>query len=178
VTSNAVSVEFTLAQCNDVEPNDVPNQAQNQPPAVCTASLQDDPEAEDDYYTFFLDTNQTVSLELTEMQHQSDYDLILYDSNILIDENTQAVASSRNSSNVDERVDYLNQGPGGTFFVRIYMYSKSPDVENTYQLRIAKTPPDIPGVQSVPQVTTIETEAGAIDPPLPSKDPLPPDSAE
>jgi hypothetical protein len=178
VTSNVVNIEFTLAQCNDEEPNNIPNDAKNQPSAVCTASMQDDPVEEDDYYTFFLDNNQTVSLELTGMQHQSDYDLILYDSNILIDSNTQALASSRNSSNVDERIDYLNQGPAGTFFIRIYMYSKSPDIGNTYQLRIAKTPPDIPGVQSAPQVTTLDTEAGNIDPPLPSKEPPPPDGGE
>jgi hypothetical protein len=178
VTSNVVNVEFTLAQCNDDEPNNVPNEAKNQPPAVCTASLQDDPVQEDDYYTFFLDNNQTVSLELTEMQHQSDYDLILYDSNILIDENTPAVAGSRNNSNVDERVDFLNEGPAGTFYVRIYMYSKSPDVENTYQLRIAKTPPDVPGVQSMPQVTEADTEAGEFDPPLPPKDSSPPEGAD
>jgi hypothetical protein len=178
VTSNVVNIEFTLAQCNDEEPNNIPNDAKNQPSAVCTASMQDDPVEEDDYYTFFLDNNQTVSLELTGMQHQSDYDLILYDSNILIDSNTQALASSRNSSNVDERIDYLNQGPAGTFFIRIYMYSKSPDIGNTYQLRIAKTPPDIPGAQSAPQVTTLDTEAGNIDPPLPSKEPPPPDGGE
>jgi hypothetical protein len=173
-TSNVVNIEFILGQCNDEEPNNVPNEAKNQPPAVCVASMQEDPVQEDDYYTFFLDNNQTVSLELTDMQHQSDYDLILYDSNILIDENTQAVANSSNNSNIDERIDYLNQGPAGTFFVRIYMYSKSPDGDNTYRLRIAKTPQDVPG-QGVPQATITDTQAGENDPPLPPRETPPED---
>jgi hypothetical protein len=204
--SEDLAVTFTLdtAGCNDIEndpryletdprhTNDNIEGAKAQNPAVCPASLEDDPEGEDDYYSLpaddialpYISMGQTVVAELTNIPEGADYDLVLYNEARSGYDGSREITFSNELGNVNERIVYTKtQGPAQEiYYLRINMYQKSTVAPNTYQLRLALDPPPLLPLEETAAETAEEDDETAeedeepapgtlqaVDPPLPDK---------
>ncbi len=162
------AVQLVLAQCNDFEDNDVPNQANEQPSAYCLGSFEDDEiidpnEGEDDYYLIYLDPNQAVQVNLDAIPAGADYDLILYNNRLRI------VAFSNQVGQMPEQLKHTHTAAEREFYyLRVNMYRKSSTAENLYHLRVALNPLEQPG--SVIQRNIDVNALSADDPALPPKE--------
>lgn len=163
---------ITLEQgpCEDFEDNDVPVQGNEQPSAVCGGLFEDDiivdpAVGEDDYYIIFLEPGQGVRVELDEIPAGADYDVILYDQNLLAD----PVAFSNNLNQEPEVFTYTYTGEERRlFYLRVNMLRKSESVRNDYRLLVARSPLEAPGEVVLSDLPTLAA-AGEQDPPLPAK---------
>lgn len=192
-----LAVTFTLdpAGCNDIEndpryqegdarhTNDTINGAKGQNPAVCLASLEDDPEGEDDYYVLpdedialpYISMGQTVEVELTNIPAGADYDLVLYNEARSGYDGSDYITFSNELGSVNERIIYTKtQGPAQErYYIRINMYQKSTTNTNSYQLRVVIDPPPL-----LPLAETTAGTAGEEQEDEPAPDDLPaPDAA-
>lgn len=164
--AQAATVELVLGQCNDFEDNDVPAEGNEQPSAICTATLEDDPEGEDDFYVVTLNPQQEIYLALTNQPAGADYDLILYDAALEIQ------AFSNELTNVDEFVRFTYQGSGDfgeTHYIRINMATKTSQARNDYRLQVQLTPLEDVGQMPVVSEHGLASEVLERDPPLPEK---------
>jgi hypothetical protein len=171
--SSQTNVTYTVAACNDIEPNDEiplnndvtrPDAPKEQVPADCRATLQDDVAGDDDYYHTRLAPNQTVTVELTEIPAGADYDIILYDTNQTF------LAFSNNLGAADEQFTYTWAGETeALFYIRVNMATKAGNTENTYRMRVALDPWERNAAPAL--LATEPTDAPALfaDPPLPRK---------
>jgi hypothetical protein len=126
-------ISYGAPPCNDIEENDVPDQSRPLVPLnqECAGSFQDNPVAEDDYYSVSLTDGQTLTVELTEIPAEADYDLIVYPPN-----SSKEVVTSNEPGNVDERVSYtVPSGGAGSYLIRLNIYAKSVTASNSYVLR-------------------------------------------
>lgn len=170
--SSEIGVTYTVAACNDAEPNDeVPldndvtglDAPKKQVPADCRATLEDDEEGEDDYYHLRLDPDQTLTVELTEVPAGADYDIILYDTNQTF------LAFSNNLGAADESFSYTWTGETEQlFYIRVNMATKAVNAENTYRLRVDLDPWERDDVTVLASEPT-DAPGPFVDPPLPSK---------
>jgi hypothetical protein len=171
--SSETGVTYTVATCNDIEPNDEipldndmrrPDAPKKQVPADCRATLQDDEEGEDDYYHIRLAPDQTVTVELTEIPAGADYDIILYDTSLAF------LAFSNNLGAVDERFTYTWAGETEQlFYIRVNMATKAGTTENTYRMRLALDPWERDAAPALLASEPTAAPATFADPPLPRK---------
>ncbi len=163
-----VAMKLVLAQCNDFEDNDVPNQANEQPSAYCLGSFEDDEiidpaKGEDDYYLIYLNPGQSVQVNLGAIPTGADYDLILYNNRL------QIVKYSNQAGQMPEQLEYTHTATEREFYyLRVNMDRKSSTAENLYHLRVALNPLEPPG--SVIQHNIDVNAVSADDPPLPPKE--------
>ncbi len=174
VESAPSTVRFITGDCQDFEPNDVPNQASQQPSAVCRGSLEDDPEQEDDYYFVEMQPGQTIDVELDSIPNGADYDIALYRLNPdPVEGGLVFVAFSTNFNAESEAFTYAHpDAEPDIYWLSIYMLRKSPDNFNEYRLKLALDP--LESVSNYPAPTlsdiglTADPEVFA-DPPRPPK---------
>lgn len=171
--SGETSVTFTLAQCNDIEPNDFPRtQAKEQPPAACEGSLEGqqlvdpaNPVNWNDWYYISLSKGQVITVDVSDIPAGSDYDLLLYDATL------QQLAVSNNTGNTSERVTYTKtSGDTERYYIRINLFRASTTADDTYQLRLRVEPPDLPATATTTEEPArLQTENEESNPPLPPK---------
>jgi hypothetical protein len=170
------TIDLVASDCNDIEENDLSNQASIQPSAICDASLEGDQNNEypSDYYAIIVSSDQRINLRLTNIPSGADYDLALYDSvNGFVP--TEPVAYSNQN---DESVETINfQVPDGApneFIVRVYGARYSTTEENTYRLQVELDPLEQPGGAEQPEWTdpgdiTLLSDISETNPPMPPK---------
>lgn len=165
-------VSFELAECRDIEDNDVPNEGKPQPSSVCQGSLQDDPVGEDDYYWVILEPGQSIQVQLASMPPGSDYDLVLYGFNSLFpDEGLTFLEFSNQNGAINEAISYTHEGDESEFFfINVNMSQKSTQSLNTYRMTVELDPLEPPGESiGFPVVSSAVEAALNDDPPRPPK---------
>lgn len=158
--------------CNDIEDNDVPNQASAQPSSICDGSLEDDPQDEDDYYFVRLNPGQEITVNLTEMPPGADYDLTLYGLNYENpSEGLVFVAFSNQNGAANESLTYVfdNFDEPAFFYIDIWQFTKSDQAENTYRLEIELDPLESNQPQPVLQSPLPPQLSSLGDPPRPPR---------
>lgn len=164
IANSQTSVDFVAGACEDFEPNDVPVQGKEQPSAVCSGTMQGEPQGEDDYYYVILSPKQKISVALTQIPAEADYDIVLYDSTLKI------VAYSNDPGQRDEDFDYTAPGSSAEkYYIRVNMATKSSSAQNTYRLRVALNPLEDPEGTSLGGVADTPEGMGTTDPELPPK---------
>lgn len=122
--------------CNDVEDNDYAANARQLTTlgGACVGSLEDDPKGGDDYYYVDLVAGQTIKIDLTHIPDGADYDMVLYDKQILTTGDAPELRKSKQPNNSDEHMTYLVPA-SGRYYLRIYLSTKSASDRDSYVLR-------------------------------------------
>lgn len=123
-------------RCNDVEDNDYAIHARQLTTigGACVGSLEDDPKGNDDYYYVDLIAGQTIRIDLTHIPDGADYDMVLYDKQILTTGDAPELRKTKQPNNSDERMTYLVPA-SGRYYLRIYLSTKSVSTPNSYVLK-------------------------------------------
>ncbi len=105
-----------------------------------------------DYFKFSIDTMSSLELDMTSIPSDTDYNIILYDSN------GNTIESSLNGSNRSENIDE-DSLLAGTYYIKVYSYRNSTD-SNTYKLAIElethANPDEYESNDSMSTATTID----------------------
>jgi Bacterial pre-peptidase C-terminal domain len=131
-----LNTQLPTTPCNDVEDNDYAIHAWQFTTigGACVGSLEDDPKGNDDYYYVDLIAGQTIRVDLTHIPDGADYDMVLYDKQILSTGNAPELRKTKQPNNSDERMTYLVPA-SGRYYIRIYLSTKSANAPNSYVLQ-------------------------------------------
>jgi hypothetical protein len=128
-----------LSDCPDIEDNNLPQNAKRLTilGQACKGSFDNDqnlPQG-DDYYLVVLNTTKTLSIDLTNIPSQANYDLVLYDASILTNPNATYIGLSNKLGQANEQIVRPNTAPGN-YYIRVYMRQRSPVAADTYHLKV------------------------------------------
>jgi Bacterial pre-peptidase C-terminal domain len=122
--------------CPENEPNDAPVDAA--PLTVtgqaCKGRFGDGDTV--DLYKFTLNTQQTISIDLTGIPDQGDDTLALYDSLFGKDAARKPLCVSKMAGSAPEHIVYPNAAPG-TYYIGIFLVQRSPTASDQYLLRVS-----------------------------------------
>jgi len=130
-----LTTQLPTTPCNDVEDNDYAIHARQLTTlgGACVGSLENDPKGNDDYYYVDLVAGQTIRIDLTHIPDGADYDMVLYDKQILSTGHAPELRKSKQPNNSDERMTYVAPATG-RYYIRIYLSTKSASAPNSYVL--------------------------------------------
>ncbi|NJO08272.1 MAG: hypothetical protein HC876_23730 [Chloroflexaceae bacterium] len=138
----STTIALIVPPCNDIENDNDSILTPPLPPllttidGVCTGSLADDPEGEDDYYRVPLQPGDTITVRMEPAPTDANYDLGLFRP-LAIDPNLDAIAFSELPGNATEQVTYrVPADEGGDYFIRVYQTRRATTDLHTYDLTI------------------------------------------
>jgi hypothetical protein len=129
---DSTSVEFVLGDCNDTNTNDVANQAEPQPSAVCLGYFEDEPYLDnnnrviDDWYEIVLQPGQTLEMNLDDVPFGADYDVAMFE---------EGNYGQPDGSDFFDVVVAVSLNPGTES--EEFTYTNDEDVARTFHMQVA-----------------------------------------
>lgn len=127
----------SIQNCPDTEPNNFAKDAKAITifDANCRGQFSNDTETPpDDWYAITVPAGKTISVELSGIPANADYDMYLFDEAFLSDPNRPFVAQSAKQGNSNESIIYNKNTKLQRYFIRVYGYQQA--APNTYLLRV------------------------------------------
>jgi len=147
--------------CGDAayEPNENASQAYSiQLPWLSEAFICE--AGDEDWFTFHLDSGQTIHAEMTSIPVDNDYDLFLYGPAL-----GDPVAMSTNGGYADERLEHTAMDTGN-YYVRVYGFRQTFSAQDSYQLSVYRseqvTPTPSPTATATPTPTRTWVACGDV----------------
>lgn len=102
----------------------------------CRGAFRSQAEGTSQWYSAAVGAGQTITVDLTDIPSGADYDIYLFDAQVLTSSTAQYVALSNKNNNADEQLTFRSQA-AARYYLRVVLATKTNAAPNSYLLAVA-----------------------------------------
>lgn len=103
---------------------------------LCRGSFRSQAEKTSQWYSADVGVGQTITVDLTDIPSGADYDIYLFDAQVLTSSTAQFIAHSNKDGNADEQLTFQS-AIAARYYLRVVLSTKTNAAPNSYLLAVA-----------------------------------------